>query len=214
MSIGSDGLLAKVKAWAETKEGKERMDVAISSAQSGNGKLASGKTVLTEAKVREISDGLVAIIEKHLPASITEGSRSVLDGLYVSSPTLENGKYTVTIKFSNLYRSSLFNDSPNAKHYDGIDNIVALLNNGVDDSHIPQTPVYGWWEGHSAATAEISRRNKRIDAADWGGDGVWVRSRTDFKGLHFLDDIKREFYATYGQQYNVELIFGADYDVT
>jgi hypothetical protein len=207
MSISAADLLAKVKDWSETKAGKERMNGAISSAQSGNGKLASGKTVLTEAKVQEISDGLVTIIVKHLPESITAAPRSVLEDLYVSAPLLEDGKYTVKVKFSNLHRQSLINDQPGAKTYDGIDNIIALLNNGYEAKHI----VSGWWVGHESLNEDTAQRQ-------WEGLGVqdaaWIKSRRKLEGLHFLDDIKREFYATYGQQYNVELIFGDDYDVT
>lgn len=77
-----------------------------------------------------------------------------------------DGSYTVKINFAgNLSRQSL---AP-LQYPNGLQNIIALMNNGY--SHNPIKPAYGYWVS----------------------EGDWTSNRRVWEGLHFIESVIKEF---------------------
>jgi len=133
-----------------------------------------------------MASALMDMIKKRLPDSIAQ----VGNTLKSTPPKKVDGGYEVQIKFdkSALRRDSLGNDLG----YDGIDNIVALFNNGYHARNY----VYGWWNSHKSAT---------------GDTYAWVQSKKEREPLRFMQDAVAEFNATYGAKYGIVVELGSDY---
>lgn len=101
----------------------------------------------------------------------------------------------------NLRRESL-DDGINGYTGEGIDNIVALFNNGYHASDY----VYGWWDGHQATASTLFRSGSDIKA-----NYAWVRSQKDREGLHFIQQAVDDFNGNYGAEYHVTATAGDVY---
>lgn len=121
-----------------------------------------------------------AIFEDVLHRAINESSLSedAINALSNIKRTpvyyMGNNKFSITIYFDgDLSRPSL-----QEKQYGRIDNIVALLNNGVD--HVMK-PVYGYWENKDK----------------------WVPSKTHIEGANFVEKAVEDFNSKYSSKYRV-----------
>lgn len=201
--INLDSIMSKVEAYARSAKGKLRMQECIDKyAAEGRGKTAGGGKVRTETDMWTAASKLIGVLrstaQSHdLPASVMQHFDSLDCSKIYKMP---DGSSVIYIYFGgNLHRDSLEND---ATSYDGIDNIIALFNNGNDNA---SNYVYGWWNGHSP-TGEAIARSLYTD------DFAWVRSKKDRGPLKFIQQAVNDFNGNYGTDYNVTAIAGDDYN--
>lgn len=128
---------------------------------------------------REAGEKFKSILEKEIASSpnLSPDAVSSISNIKVSNPVkVKNNLYRVGVSFSgDLHRPSL---APSL-YPNGIENIVALLNNGYNASDY----VYGNWNG-----------SKRI------------RSLIKREGAHFAQNSVRIFESEYGAKYNIQNI--------
>ena len=178
--ISANSLMKKLNTYAATPKGKKAIKDVVDGSKKSGKRLASGDKIISEADMDAAADRLIEIIKSLLPDSI----KTVGDSLGRSLPEEQaTGETEVKIYFNEaeLRRESLRSDL----FPDGIDNIVALLNNGYNARNY----VYGEWKGHN----------------------VWVRSRKDREPLLFMQKAVDEFNARYGERYNVTAILDSAY---
>lgn len=196
MAINEADIMGRLQAYAKTAAGKKRMKECIENAQNTGKPLASGTVVIGKTKMTEMANAFADMIRRRLPESISE----VGNTLSVSEPTKNpDGSYEVVLCFDHnaLHRDSLESDFG----YDGIDNIVALFNNGYHARNY----VYGWWNNHKPSGESVYR------SGIGEGDYAWVRSKKEREALQFMQDATSEFNSTYGTKYNVTVQLGIDY---
>ena len=93
---------------------------------------------------------------------------------YVDPVKIGQNKYMIGIYFvGDLHRESL-----DPSKYSGVDNIVALLNNGYS----AKGAVRGVWSGHTT-------------------EPIW--SRVNFGGAHFIEQAVKDFLGNYESEYGV-----------
>lgn len=189
-------ILSKVEEWRNSSQGQAKIKQLLDENAKAGKPLSNGRYVFSDSRMRHMSDALVRMIRRRLPTSIAD----VGDTLSYSAPVeIEPGVYQVVLSFDadTIHRDSLDNDLG----YEGIDNIVALFNNG----YRAENRVYGWWNNHKPTTSDVSYRS------GYGATEAWVPSKQERPALHFMQDAIREFEALYGKRYGVEIILGAEY---
>lgn len=144
--------------------------------------IANNKTlsVQSQKQMEEAGQKLLDTIIKHLPTSLSHIGKQ-LTGC-ISSVHSENGQYQIDVVFPTeiIRRESLYSDE-----YDGVDNIIALFNNGYK----AKNPVYGYWKP----------ADKR------------VRSTVSRSSLKFMQEAIDEFNSAYGNQYACRAKLGEQY---
>lgn len=193
-------LQRKLDAWEKSPEGQKRIKDTVDRYRKEGRKFTNagspvdGKAGLIEAADKMISCLRAAAADAGLPESV----RAHFDSLNYTNPVeVGEGRYMVSVYFSDdLHRDSLENDLG----YEGIDNIIALFNNGVHAENF----VYGWWDNHSPSGEAFGRSMPEDDFA-------WVRSKKDREGLHFIQQAVSDFSGNYGSIYNVTATAGSDY---
>lgn len=155
-----------------------RVGLSFGSLHGSGGKAPPKPPSLAAGKFIEI---LEKEIQSHVGGSYASGGMSqaamaALSNISHSEPYRVGDTYYVDVFINgDLSRPSL---AP--EHYDGIDNIAALLNNGYTASH----RVYGVWEGHSIGDERIA-------------------SLTSRGGAHFVQQAVRDFMSNYASEYGV-----------
>lgn len=195
--ISESAIMGKLQAYANTSVGKKCMKDCIQSARDSGRPLASGDKVVGKKQMLEMANALAGMIKKRLPASIAE----VGETLTVSNPVRRpDGSYEVILSFdaNALHRDSLENDHGG---YDGIDNIVALFNNGYQAKNY----WYGWWDGHKPTREALGRSMTGYE------DYAWVRSKKEREALQFMQAAEAEFNSIYGEKCNVTVELGSKY---
>lgn len=134
-----------------------------------------------EQKAVEAADKLIATLHKTINSSglspsaiaaVSDISHSAATRVGGSASSATGIQYKITVSFSGyLGRPSL-----DEARYGSIDDIVALLNNGVGHT---MRPVHGTWNGKE----------------------TW--SRTTIPGAHFIESAVSEFISAYGSQYRI-----------
>ncbi len=163
IKINEASIKAKLSRWASSGDGQKRIK------QAGRVKIAirgSGTHSPEEA-----ADKFISVLRSTIASSgLSPNAVSAVSELdYLSPVSVGDGKYEITVYFSgDLYRPSL--------HEGGIDDIVLLLNNGVDHE---MKPVYGIWHGER------------------------IRSKTVFSGAHFIEQAVSDFMGNYATEYGV-----------
>jgi hypothetical protein len=198
-AINLDSIMKKVEAYGRSVNGKLRMKERIQKySADGKGKTEAGGRVITEADMWIAASKLIGVLrstaQSHaLPASVLKH----FDSLECSSIyTMSDGSSSILIYFGDdLHRDSLYSDG-----YEGINNVVALLNNGYHAKNY----VYGWWEGHKPSGESIY--NSGVGSTD-----AYIRSRKDREGLHFIQQAVTDFNGNYGSDFNVTAVAGEDY---
>ena len=194
--ISDSDIMKKLNAYAKTPTGKKRMGTCLKKAQETGKPLASGEVVPSKKHMSEMASALVEMIRRRFPASIAD----VGNTLTATKPIRKSdGSYEVTLKFDHgsLHRDSLENDLG----YDGIDNIVALFNNGYHAKNY----VYGWWNGHRPTGESVYR------SGSTQGEYAWIRSEKEREALQFMQEAVEEFNTVYGSKYDVTVQLGSDY---
>jgi len=200
--INASALQRKAEAWSRTPEGQRRMKEVIDRyRKEGRTTTAAGSRLDSRAMLIEAADKMMLILrraamEANLPSSVMKHFDSMTYGNPIA---LSDGTYMLGIYFTDdLHRDSLENDYTN---YEGVDNIIALFNNGAH----AEDYVYGWWNGPSPSGEAIAHSMTGTE------DYAWVRSKKDREGLYFIQQAVADFNGNYGSQYNVTATAGSDY---
>lgn len=210
MPISISAIMSKVEAFSKTPEGKRRMNDTISSIRTGGGKgkrTAAGSEVLTITDMSVKADELVLSVKRAAQGFAAESGAiygipphvmAEIDTLSHTAPTeLPGGDYCVDLYFAgNLHRDSL-DDS-----YSGVDNIIALFNNGYHASNY----VYGFWDGHSYTGEYNALRS------GFGNNFAYVRSRKDRPQLHFMQAAVNDFNRNYTARYGAKAVLSDEYE--
>lgn len=203
-AINMSSIMSKVGAYSRSVSGKLRMKECIDKyASDGKNKTAGGGKVRTEEDMMLAADKMISILRStarsyDLPASVM----SHFDSLDCSRPyRMPDGGMVVYVYFEDdLSRESLENGE-NGYTGEGINNIIALFNNGYHAKDY----VYGWWNGHQPHGEALSR------SLDGREDFAWVRSKKDRDGLYFIQQAVRDFNGNYGHEFDVTATAGDDY---
>lgn len=175
MAVNLDSIAAKCRAWSKTPAGQARIKSVISEySAEGRQVTYGGGVVATLAEMCKMADELVSGIKN--AAASTGVSGSVMDAVSTLSYMVEDlgeGSYRFNLYFGgNLYRDSLAPEK-----YGGVENIIALFNNG----YVAGSPVHGEWHGH------------------------YVSSKTIRPSLMFMQQAVDAFIGQYGGQYNMSV---------
>lgn len=204
-AINMSSIMSKVGAYSRSVSGKLRMKECIQKyAADGKSKTAGGSKVITEDDMFKAAAKLIWVLQEtarsfDLPQSVMQHFNS----LECSKPyRMPDGSTVMYVYFEDdLRRDSLENgEGANGYTGEGIDNIVALLNNGAHAKDY----VYGWWNNHSPSGNALARSMPNDDFA-------WVRSKKDRDALHFIQQAVSDFNGNYGSEYNVTAEAGEAY---
>ena len=197
-NINLGSIMKKIDAYSRSANGKLRMKKCIERyANNGVSKTGTGDKVITETEMWTAAAKLIGVLRStaqsyDLPASVMRHFDS-LDCSKIYE--LPDGTSVIYIYFGDdLHRDSLYSDG-----YDGIDNIVALLNNGYHANEY----VYGNWNRHVPIGESFDDRSKETS--------TYIRSRKDRTGLNFIGQAIRDFNGNYSSDFNVTAVAGEDY---
>lgn len=206
MNINMGSIMGKAMAFSESKEGKSRMKACLDKyKKEGRTTTAAGDQVVTEDMMWEAAAKMITVLratasQYDLPESVMRH----FDSLECSKPRPRgDGTMVVDIYFDDKYDGGLRRESleDGSGHYggefggrtgEGINNIIALFNNGAHAKDF----TYGWWDGHSG-TGDASLRSGALNSF------AWVRSRKDREPLHFIQQAVMDFNGNYGHEYGV-----------
>lgn len=188
-NINMQSILNKAKQYTNSasfqKKVEQKTDDMILTGGAPKGKL------ITISGINMAAAKFIEVLQNEINShAIAEGGGGLngrgLGATAVSALTkLEHGtpvkvgknQYQIEVWFSNnLSRESLAPD-----HYDGIDNLAALLNKGYSAANT----VYGTWVGHGYA------------------DHFNIPSLREREGLHFIENAIRDYMANYATEYGV-----------
>lgn len=184
--ISAKDIMAKVNAWAQTPDGKKKVDGVVKDSVRTGRPLANGKKVLDPKEMTAAANDLIQIIRDNLPEPIKEVGRTLTASAPIRNP---DGTYVVYINFDKdaLRRESLKNNNEyyqskhNGRTGEGINNIVALFNTGYKEDSIGR--VWGMWESR----------------------GKWIHNQQSRDGLWFMQRAVQDFLSTYGGDYSVKV---------
>lgn len=169
-------IINKAKAFTNSPKFQKKVEqktdaVMLSGASAVNGKIS-------QIGLKEAANKFIEVLQNEVQEhSDTFGSTAISAITQLEcddAKKIGKNKYQIPIWFSgDLHRDSLV-----PKKYTGIDNIVALLNNGYK----ADGTVYGIWQGHSAFP---------------------IYSLPMRDGTHFIDSAVRSYMSNYAKGYNV-----------
>jgi len=169
--INMDEVMRQVGAYFKTAGGKKLLKKHAGDAAHAN---------LMKAAEKMISILRATAASFDLPESVQKHFGSLL----VSEPReLPGGAVSAEIYFMD----DLHRDSLEPQNYDGIHNVIALLNNGYDE-HPTMEYVWGEWHGHL------------------------IHGLTRRTGLQFMQQAVHEFNSLYGAKYGTTAVSSDDYE--
>lgn len=185
-SIDFSRILDKAKKYTETGKFKKEKDKIVTGALLGKITLGAGSNLRDNIEnASSAADKFIVVLRNeignHIGSDYSKGqfselARDVLDDITHSAPYSDGDKVYVDIMFTDdRHRDSL---DPS---YEGIDNIIALLNNGYNANGA----VFGDWIDHNNVEHEDT----------WS-----VRRRG---GAHFIEQAVTDFWGNYATDYNV-----------
>lgn len=191
--INWDSIMKKANACLDTPEKKREIKEIIDAHMLGKVTLIGGNSRgksgrMSHKTPKEAAEKFIEVLTNEIKShgatdiGYADGrlGPSAIDSLINikhGDPYIDGDKYCIDVNFDGeLSRPSL---AP--KKYDGIDNIVALLNSGYEAGHT----VFGIWEKH-------------------GEDRI--ASLTSRGGAHFIENAVDNFMDNYSTEYGVEKI--------
>lgn len=172
--IDMASIASKINAYANTSQGKQAINKAIRNVSINFGARAT-KFSPEEAANKFVEVMLDAVRSAHGSAmgqTAVDAASNFVAGT-PSFSTAANGGTVATIPFT--FEGNLHRDSLAPSKYGGVDNIVALLNNGYSANRT----VFGSWHGKNIA------------------------SRKERAGAGFVQSAVRIFMSQYATDYNV-----------
>lgn len=206
-ALSADSIMQKLHAWAGTPEGQRRMkDKVVQYRREGKKETCAGAKLVDEKEMVFAALDFISILKSVANSYASSGGDggippSVLahfNSLSYDAPqNIGDGIFQVRINFAtDLSRPSLENDLG----YEGIDNIIAVFNNGTNAS----ASVYGWWNGHSPKGESLYR-------SGYGSESAWIKSKPHREGLHFIQEAVRQFESSAKNKYNYSVsVFPGD----
>lgn len=202
-AINMSSIMGKVGAYSRSVEGKLRMKKKIEEyRQKDVRETAVGSSIVTYNMMYEAAYKMIDVLkqtarESNLPSSVMQ---HILTMDYSKLHKMSDGHMEIWLYFGgDMHRESL-EDGEGGHTGEGINNIVALFNNGAHASDY----VYGWWNKHSPKGEALTRSAP-------GDSYAWVRSKKDREALRFIQQAVSDFNGNYGSDYNVTAVAGADY---
>lgn len=176
--INMSSIIPKINAYTESSQGRRQINTVI------QGIVFGIKSKSMKHSPEEVAAKFVDTMLNSARSTQGAGARGgvlglgalqAVEGFSAGTPvaTAKNGMSVIQIPFTfngNLHRESLY-----PKGYSGIDNIVALLNNG----YAAKDTVYGQWKGNSI---------------------VSLQQRS---GSGFIQNAVRQFLDRYASEYNI-----------
>lgn len=165
-------ILEKLSKYSRTPTGGKRIARFVSEKRDHGSTFANGQVAIGKKQMTEMANALADMIRAKLPPSIS----SVGDTLSATPPIkLTNGDYKIVLSFD---KAALPRDSlAKGRGFDGIDNIVALFNNGYSKDKIGR--VWGKWVSHD----------------------IYIHNKESWEGQHFMQAAVDQFNSTYGTKY-------------
>ena len=194
-------LSSKLNAWIRSPQGQARLQGKMAEyTRYGIEKTAAGDSIIPEKRGWEAAAKFIQVLQMTAKSyDLPESVMKHIDEIDIGSIIRIGDGFEVPLYFGgDLHRNSLEND---ATSYGGIDNIVALFNNGYHASNY----VYGWWDGHSPSGESIGRSLHNEDFA-------WVRSKKEREALKFIQQAISDFNGNYGSDYNVTAVAADIYE--
>ena len=192
-------LSSKLNAWIKSPQGQSRLQNKLEEYnRNGVKKTAAGDSVIPETRIYEAAAKFIQVLQMtaksyDLPDSVMKH----IEGMSSSGTIIQTEEgFEIPLYFEgDLHRDSLDNDLG----YEGINNIVALFNNGYH----AQNYVYGWWDNHSPSGAAIGH-------SLYNDTFAWVRSKKERDALKFIQQAISDFNGNYGSEYNITAVIAAD----
>ena len=194
--INIDSIMKKTKKFSKTKQGVEKVKTLREKAFDqnktfGKRKVAGEGIICKEDYITASKKYLDLLINfARTDPRVSEGLRGIIEDVAFLNNTVSQpqkagkGLYKVGIEFNkaSLRRNSLLAEKRGGSYYtgEGIENILALFNNGMD-IHAKTVPI-GLWESH----------------------GIVVRATTHRDALKFMQSTTQEFLDLYRRKYEVK----------
>ena len=165
----------------------------------GYNKTNSGSELANDKTFAEMTAAMAGFIEARaakdgVPDSVLRNIRSLR--FFQSKLTGDNRWHEVKMFFDSDYsRPSLYEDG-----YDGIDNIIALFNNG----YVARQSVYGAWDGHKPTGESIFHSYTAENSPH-------IPSKIGRPTLEFMQKAVHDFNAEYGEKYKIKVVLGDVY---
>lgn len=189
MNINMGAIMRKTVTFSDSPEGKRRMKACLEKYEKeGRTTTAAGDKLISEDMMWEAAAKMIQVLRDvardfDLPESVMKHFGS----LDCSSPMrMPDGSMRVYIYFDDGFDNSLHRDSLQPDKYGGVDNIIAVLNNGYS-KHENMAKVWGVWHD------------------------IRVHALTERTGLHFIQQAVDDFNGNYGYEYGVTAVAGEDY---
>lgn len=209
MFINMGSIMAKVRAWEKSEEGQKRINAVMEQyRKEGRTATAAGSRIVTEKEMRQAANKLAELVKETARRGdwrddydISEHVLEDIDSLQPSAVIRDagDGRRVIFLTFRNdLSRESL-RKKGGERTGKGVDNIIALFNNGYEAGDSP----YGWWDGHAPYTKKNIHYGNHDDA--------WVQSTADRPALRFLQQAVSEFNSKYGAGYGVKAELSGEY---
>ena len=201
-TVNIQSIFNKCKEYSQTQEGKQKMREAIAKTQKdGTTVTVGGSEILTLSKMSELADELISILRNTAASyDLAPSVMAHFDSLKYVIQDLGDGQYECDIYFADdLSRESLETDYNQGE---GINNIIALFNNG----YVASAPKYGWWNGHSATGESVYRSGNLKTSA-------YIKSTQGRPSLHFMQRAIEDFASKYDKKYPLSVVLNeAEYD--
>ena len=202
--VDMNSIAKKCKAWSETQNGKKRMrEEILQKARSGQRYSGCGDELVTDAVMDRLAMEMIDMLKRTAASyDLAPSVMAHFDKLVYTSRERRGGTMEYVIYFADdLSRESLTNHMREEDDYIGIDNIVALFNNG----YVASKPVYGLWYGHESTVGSGQYRSLP-------GVYAYVKSRQARPSLHFMQQAIEDFCAKYSKKYNLTIELADMYD--
>ena len=192
--INEEQILKKIKKYAASPEGKQNIEAKRKEAFKNKqkfGKSTGENSVITVNDYAKLASKwfkyfLDATADTNNPALFEIAANALASAIVGKPEKIGEGLYKVSIVFDKkqLRRESLTGEDFWGSEYktgEGIDNILALFNNGMDIEYGKPVP-YGKWETH----------------------GIYVRATTHRDALQFMQKALQEYMNEYRKTFNIK----------
>lgn len=196
MGISLSSIRNQLKAWEKSPAGRAAIGNVIDQyRKEGRSRTEGGSEIITEEVMIRLANEFIGLLalkagayagtggDGSIPTSVTASISNMVAGAPV---LLEDGSFMIDISFvDDLSRPSLRKKDGN-RTGDGIDNIIALFNNGANASKA----VFGIWDGHTTTP---------------------IKSKPVRPGLGFMQEAKEEFENKYKARYGITVALSSEY---
>lgn len=180
-------LADKINAWAKSPQGQAKIQGKLMEyAKKGISTTAAGTPLASREALTQAGNRMIDCLVKSgagvdLPPSVM----AHISQASATDPRITPAGYEVCVTFyGDLHRDSL-DTRPDSKNAGGLDNIVAMFNNGYEKG-IASDYVYGEWHGEN------------------------IRSRREREETRFIQTACEDFVKIYGKKYNIVSVTPSD----